>query len=203
MTLFEICELAAQRTEERISRLSVSQEQALVEDDLLIYVFRQVLKGWSAEEMQADLQIPEPVLVDALVRLQKLDLIELLPRNQVRLRTVRNIAWRPRGPITKSANQWLRGILEDIDFNDQSSVLAFDEIKLSAGSCAQLRSKFEAVIREAQELGESDRRLNAAETGWHACILALRPSKILPYPQWPAPNRGWPGPRRANGRPPS
>lgn len=203
MTLFDVCELAAQRGDDRVARLTVRQEQELVEDDLLIYTFRQVLRGWTAEEMRDDLQIPEPVLVDALIRLEKLGLIELLPHNQVRLRTVKNIAWLPRGPFTKSINQWLRGSLGDIDFNEPRAVLSFDELKLSQASCAQLRPKLDEVIREARELSEIDRRLNPADTDWYVCIMAIRPSKIQPFPQWPTPSSGWPIPRRAASKPAS
>jgi len=91
LSFFDLCELASSQVEDRISRLTSQQEQALVEDALLVYVFRQILKGWTAQEIGAEREIPEPDLVGALMRLQKLGLIEVLPHNQIRLRTIRNI----------------------------------------------------------------------------------------------------------------
>ncbi len=196
ITFFELCELASQRVEDRISRLTIQQEQVLAEDDLLLYVFRQLLKGWTTEEIRVDLEIPESALIDALIRLQKIDLIELLPRNQVRLRTVRNIKWLPKGPCSRSANEWLGRAFEDADVSDSQSVWAFDEVKLSEASCAQLRPKFERLLEEIRELSNDDRRLNPDARRWYACILAIHPSQLLPYTRWPAPSRGWTRRRR-------
>jgi len=104
MTFFDVCELASRRIEERTSRLTLQQEQILADDHLLLYVFRQLLKGWTADEISEDLEIPKPVLIETLIRLEKLELIELLPFNQVRLRTVRNVEWLPKGPCSRSTN---------------------------------------------------------------------------------------------------
>jgi transcriptional regulator with XRE-family HTH domain len=190
MTFFDLCEIAAQQIEERVSRLTVQQEQTLAEDDLLLYVFRQLLKGWTADEIRGDLEIPEPILIDALIRLQKLELIELLPLNQVRLRTVRNIEWWPKGPCSRSANNWLSHLLEDADISEPEAIWSFDEIKLSAASLAQLKPKFDQLLQEVRDLSNLDRRQSQDAREWYACILAMRPVKILPYPEWPTPTRG-------------
>jgi len=193
ISFFELCELAATRVEDRITRLTASQEQALVDDGLLTFVFRQVLKGWTTEEIRFDLELSEPELVDALVRLEKLGLIELMPRNQVRLRTVRNIEWAPRGPYSISVNRWLQRCFEGADIGEPGSVWAYDEIKLSAGSVAQLRPKFDRLLEDVRELGDLDRHYNSNGRDWYACILSIRPMDVPTYPKWPAPSR----PRRS------
>ena len=192
VSFFDLCELAGKRVEQRVSHLTTAQEQALAEDDLLTYVFMQLLKGWSADEIRLDLELAEPILIDALIRLQKIGLIELLPRNQVRLRTVQAVQWRPGGPFSRIVNRWLKRCLENADYNEPDSLWRFDEIKLSAASRAQLRLKFETLIEEVQALSDLDRRLNADAREWYALILTARPSELLPYPKWPSSNRGRP-----------
>jgi len=185
LSFFDLCELASSRVEDRISRLTSQQEQALVESALLVYVFRQILKGWTAQEISAEREIPEADLVGALMRLQKLGLIEVLPHNQIRLRTIRNIEWSPRGPYSRSANQWLTRCVQGADIGEPNSVWAFDEIKLSGASVAQLREKFDRLLEDVIELADGDRRRNPGSRDWYACILALRPMEVPPYPDWP------------------
>src|SRR5580658_7151568 len=98
LSFFELCELAARRVETRLTRLSVEQEQALVDDALLNYIFINTLKGWTSAELQREINVPEPMFVDALIRLEKIGLIALLPGNEIRLRTTRDIRWRKDGP---------------------------------------------------------------------------------------------------------
>src|ERR1700758_1818975 len=52
MSFFELSELAARRVETRLTRLSVAQEQALVDDALLNYIFVNTLKRWTSAGRQ-------------------------------------------------------------------------------------------------------------------------------------------------------
>src|SRR5579859_6815085 len=85
--LFALCEIASKRLEARPVRHTLQQEQALAESPLLTYLFAQICKGWTAKELRDDIDIPEPVLVDHLIRLDRIGLIELLPGNEIRLKT--------------------------------------------------------------------------------------------------------------------
>jgi hypothetical protein len=70
LSFFELCELASRRVETRLTRLSIAQEQALVDDALLNYIFVNTLKGWTSAELQHEINVPEPQFVDALIRLE-------------------------------------------------------------------------------------------------------------------------------------
>jgi len=198
-SFFELCELAARRVETRLTRLSAAQEQALVDDALLNYIFVNALKGWSSTELQQEINVPEPQFVDALIRLEKLDLIVLLPGNEIRLRTTRDIRWRKDGPYSTFVNMLLRWSLNRPDVSDPKSLWAFDVIKLSSGSLAQLQRKFDALVAEAVLLSEQDRRSNDASRDWHAVVLTARHIAFTPLSEWPTQYReSGTGGRRGN-----
>jgi hypothetical protein len=196
LSFFELCELAARRIETRLTRLSVAQEQALVDDALLNYIFVNTLKGWSAAELQQEIKVPEPMFVDALIRLEKIGLIGLLPNNEIRLRTTRDIRWRKDGPYSTYVNMFLRWSLNRPDISDPKSLWALDILKLSSGSLAQLQRKFDALIAEAILLSEQDRRSNDASRGWHALVLTARNIAFTPLSEWPTQYRMQDAPAR-------
>jgi len=190
MSFFELTELAARRVETRLTRLSVAQEQALVDDALLNYIFVNTLKGWTSAELQREINVPEPMFVDALIRLEKLGLIGLLPGNEIRLRTSRDIRWRKNGPYSGYVNMFLGWSLDKPDISDPRSLWTMDIMKLSPGSIAQLQRKYDALIAEALLLSEQDRRSNDPLREWHAVVLAARRIAFPPLSEWPTQYRG-------------
>jgi len=190
LSFFELCELAGRLVEARLTRLSVAQEQALVDDALLNYIFVNTLKGWTSAELKREINVPEPMFVDALIRLEKLGLIGLLPGNEIRLRTSRDIQWRKDGPYSRYVNMFLGWSLNKPDISDPRSLWTLDIMKLSPGSLAQLQRKFDAMIAEALLLSEQDRRSNDVQREWHAVVLTARRIAFPPLSEWPTQYRG-------------
>jgi hypothetical protein len=174
LTLFEVCELATKRVDDRPSQPSAQQEYALAEDDLLSYAFNQALRGWTFQEIQQDLQLTQAVLVDVFIRLEKLGLIELLPGNEIKLRTAKEVRWAPNGAFSRKANQWLTRVLDKVNIDEPNGVWAHDTLKLSPASRVQLARKFEALLLEAQALSDADRRANDPTRDWHGLVLVAR-----------------------------
>jgi len=184
---FELCELAAKRVETRISELSIEQEQALADFPLLNYIFVHALKGWSSEELKREINIPEPMFVDALIRLEKLGLIALFPGNEIRLRTAKDIQWRKGGPYSRYRTGLLKWSLNRLDTTDPNSLWTIEPLKLSRGSLAQLQRKFDTLKGEAVALSEQDRRSDDTSREWYALVLAARRVDMMPLAEWPTP----------------
>tara|TARA_R110002072_G_scaffold1780_5_gene14704 strand:- start:59119 stop:59856 length:738 start_codon:yes stop_codon:yes gene_type:complete len=100
MTLAEIIKSAEAR-DTPIDELSQNQEEALVSDVRLLMVGICVTNRWSFETILAHYQLTEHELIQLLAKLDKLNIIELLPRNHYRLRVSRNFRWRTNGPLQK------------------------------------------------------------------------------------------------------
>jgi transcriptional regulator with XRE-family HTH domain len=184
MTFFDLCEFVLQRSEEAISQLTLQQEQELAGSNLLQYFFMQLLKNWPVEDIRRELELSEPELINALIRLEKVGLIDLLPQNRVRLRVAKKVKFRPSGPFLNNASNWVRDMVADFSFAEPHTECAIEAIKLSPASRAALRPKFERLLDEARELGDLDRRTNSDSRDWYACILIARPYKVSPYRTW-------------------
>jgi len=98
MTIAEIIRSAEAR-EAPIDELTEAQEKELVADTRLLLAAICVTNRWSFETILAHYTISEHELIQLLARLDRLDIIELLPRNRYRLRVSRNFRWRTNGPI--------------------------------------------------------------------------------------------------------
>jgi transcriptional regulator with XRE-family HTH domain len=182
---FTLCELASKRVESRPARHTIQQEQELADSPLLTYLFAQICKGWTAQELRDDIDIPEPVLIGHLVRLDKIGLIELLPGNEIRLRTSKDMLLIPNGPYAHTLNRWLGEVFKDPNVDEENSAWVCDFMKLTPASREQLARKFRALMQEAYELSDSDRRANAAGRQWYGVVLVARPLDIRPFSEWP------------------
>ena len=187
---FELCDLAAKRAETRIAQLSIEQEQALADFPLLNYIFVHALKGWSSEELKREINIPEPMFVDALIRLEKMGLITLFPDNEIRLRTAKDVLWRKDGPYSRYREGLLKWSFNKLDMTDPNSLWTIEPLKLSAGSLAQLQRRFDTLKGEAIALSEQDRRSNDTSREWYALVLAARHVDMMPLSEWPTQYRG-------------
>lgn len=184
VSFFDLCELASKRVEQRICHLTVQQEQALADDDLLNYLFAQVVQGWTFDDFIQELELPEPLLIAALIRLERVGIIEFLPGNEIRLKTTKDIEWRKRGPYAKAINDWLTRSLEKPDVDEASALWVFDLLKLSAASIEVLRQKCHALRQEARKLSDMDRHINAGKRSWYSVVFAARPVKLRPVAEW-------------------
>jgi transcriptional regulator with XRE-family HTH domain len=184
ISFFDLCELASKRVEQRSCHLTVQQEQALADDELLNYLFAQIVRGWTFEDMLQELELPESYLIAALIRLEKIGIIEFLPGNEIRLRTAKDIEFRKNGPYAKCVNRWLAHSLEKPDIEEPGSLWAFDSLKLSAASIELLRQKCQALRQEARKLSDMDRHLNASKRGWYSVIFTAKPTKMRPVTEW-------------------
>jgi len=69
--------------EDRVTVLSIEQEQALVADSKLLVVGYCLVNHWKVEEIVARYDIGETEIISLLARLDKMRLIELQPNNRV------------------------------------------------------------------------------------------------------------------------
>jgi transcriptional regulator with XRE-family HTH domain len=183
---FALCELASRRVESRPSRHTIQQEQALANSPLLTYLFAQICKGWTAQELRDDIDVPEPVLIDHLIQLDKIGLIDLLAGNQIRLKTSKEMILNPNGPYARNLNRWLSEVFKNPNVDEENSAWVCDFMKLTPGSRDQLQRKLRALMQEAYALSDSDRSPNAASRDWYSVVLVVRPQDIRPFNEWPA-----------------
>ncbi|MGH8808819.1 MAG: helix-turn-helix domain-containing protein, partial [Noviherbaspirillum sp.] len=72
VSLIELIEFAAHDADARLRQLSIEQEQALAQDQILAFVFTMILRGWSPDELWREQGLDQAALVVYLTRLDKL-----------------------------------------------------------------------------------------------------------------------------------
>jgi len=180
-----ICELAGiglaevlERAQEHSSptnQLTLAQEQEIVSDPKLLFVtWLVVVNRTSFDEIVRDTRLTEREVLRYLIRLDRLKIIELQPRNRARALISRRFSWRPGGPVQKYIHERLLREFFASRFTGPQDEFLFHGGPVSAQTLTQLKRTLRNAARECMELIERERSPEAAREGT-AFVLALRP----------------------------
>jgi DNA-binding Xre family transcriptional regulator len=157
-----------------ISELTDAQERELMADRKLLLMAILVVNGWTYEQILGHYTLSAQEVVGYLVRLDRLKLIDLLPRNRIRLRISRNFTWRKGGAIEQYFEQQVAGEFLRHRFEGQNALRRFVFGVLSKRSMALLRRRLEQVVREFNDLHREDLQLPPAARRGTSLLLAAR-----------------------------
>lgn len=157
-----------------ITELTDAQEKELVADRKLLLIAVLVVNGWTFEQILADYLLSEQEVVRRLARLDRLKIIDLLPKNRVRLRISRNFTWRKGGAIEKFYERQVPGEFLRSRFDGPNELMRFVFGVLSSRSIAVVHRRLEQVVREFNELHQEDIRLPPNERHGVSILLATR-----------------------------
>ena len=168
----EISDLVQMMNERRqqLQQLTWAQEQELTGDVTLMLVAVCVLNRWTMAEIVDYYRISEHECIRHLARLDRLKLIELLPKNRIRLLVAPNFSWIENGPI----QQFFQKKIGHTGFNREDESLIVLNGMLSAQSSAELQRKLRRLAREFDALNNDDAALDLDERRGATLVLALR-----------------------------
>lgn len=172
--LMELAEESS-RPRRTLGELEVAQEQALVDDPSLLLALYLVLNRWTEAEACARYRWSHVEWTHLLARLDRLDIIELLPGNRTRTRTTRNFRWRRQGPMQRFFQQTLLPEYFARPFDGERDRLVLLSGMLSPASEAQLQRHLEELAQEFDALQAQDSALPAASRVGVSVVLAMRP----------------------------
>lgn len=175
MSLHELVQLSSRQRSAGSSLLTPEQEHALADDQSLLTWFYLLVNGWSPDEIGSEYGTDRHETTRILARLDRLLLIDLLPGNQVRLRTAQVIEWRRGGPIWRQYEARVRDEFLRYGFRGESDLLRLTTGELSIASLSILNRKLRALLKEFSELAHIDRSLPAGEKHSVGLLTALRP----------------------------
>ena len=164
--------------------LSTGQEQEIADDSALLVVTVCVLNHWTFEEIRAFYTFDEHELVQMLARLDRLRLIELLPRNRIKLLVATNFGWLPNGPIER---MFLRAIQQDFfstRFDREDHELIVLNGMLSDASNAELLRRLRRLARDFDSLNQEDAGLPLQERHGNTLVLAVRDWRYQGFAQY-------------------
>lgn len=176
MLEMEISDLVRQMTEQQrqLRQLTVEQEQELVDDDTLLAVAICVLNKWTITEIVAFYDMTESECFRKLAILDRLELIELLPKNRIKLRVAPTFQWLRNGPIQtlfqdKLGREFLKG-----GFNREDECLVVVNGMLSKASNAEFQRKLKKLAQEFEATNNDDSALPLSDRHGVTAVIAMR-----------------------------
>lgn len=160
--------------EEHLSQLSVEQEKEIVNDLTLLLVTVCVLNRWSLNDITERYKITETEGIRYLAKLDRLKIIDLLPKNKIKLLVASNFAWRENGPIQNFFQSKVEQDFFNIKFNKSNERLLVVNGMLADNSNAVFQKKMEKLIKDFNELNDTDAGLPLNERNGTTVVMAIR-----------------------------
>lgn len=175
ITIYDLARMAAMSATNQATLLSLEQESALAEDPLLLMYFYLLLNGWAPSRIARKFRATSIQTTRILAKLDRLKLIELHPKNRVRLLTKRNIMWRKGGPIRRLYESQIRTEFLRSAFDGEAELMRLETGELTDASMKIMERKIIGLTKEFDDLIELDLSAPEAEKKSVGMLVALRP----------------------------
>jgi AcrR family transcriptional regulator len=166
--------LARARERPAVDQLTFAQEQEIVSDPKLFLVAWLVLNRAPLEDIVRSYTFSEREVLRYFFRLDELKVIELQPRNRVRLLVNRHFSWRAGGPVQRYIHQKLLREFMSSHFAGPQEEFFFHGGRASEEALGEIKLVLRNASRQCAEIIERDRGLPVNRRG-AAFLLALRP----------------------------
>jgi len=160
--------------EDRVTSISLEQEQALIADPKLLVVAYCLVNHWKVDEIVARYEIGDTEIITLLSRLDKMRLIELQPNNRVRLLMANNFSWHTNGPIEKYFRSTIQTEFFNTSFEEDGALRVIKNGVLTSKGQADLRNRLKMLDSLFDELSEQERRVPISDRHGITMILAIR-----------------------------
>lgn len=159
----------------QLAELSAEQEEELISDTRLLLTAVCALNHWRFEEIIAHYQISEHELIQALARLDRLKILELLPGNRIRPCVARDFRWRAGGAIERFFRARVQQEFLKSRFDAPGEHFTFATGMLSWAANAQLQERILRLVAEFTESHRRDSTLPLSDRHGNGLMIALRP----------------------------
>lgn len=182
----ELAELAALSgaSQSRLQALTKAQETEIAQDTELLLVAISVINGFSFEDLLDYYSLDVNACVRKLAHLDRLNVLDLLPGNRIRLKVAPNFGWLADGPIQRFFQQKVQQEFFNSRFNGSTEKLVVLNGVLSLESNQKLQRRMEKVYQEFNQLMKEDSALPLSERQGNTLVLALRQWQYPPFRQY-------------------
>jgi hypothetical protein len=184
MEISDLVQMMNEGAQRKITQLREEQEQEIVSDLELLLITFCVLNRWSFEEITNYYNIPELRCIQKLAKLDRLKIIELLPKNRVKLLAAADFSWRENGPIQRFFQEKVEADFFRSRFDKDTEQLVVINGMLSQSSNVVFQRKMERLAREFNELNNDDAGLPLDQRHGTTVVLAIRQWKYGLFEQF-------------------
>ena len=133
-----------------------------------------LVNHWTFSDILARYEITEVEGIRYLARLDRMQLIELLPGNRVKPLIASNFSWQPNGPIERYFNQEVQGPFFNADFTEDGCMRLVKNGDISAVARQQLLERLNTVGQLFDDTVREERKLPLEQRQGTTMVLAIR-----------------------------
>jgi len=172
----EISDLVRQMeaAQQQIEQLTHQQEHEIMQDLLLVMVTVCVFNRWSPAEITGFFTISESECFSRLMKLDKLNIIQLLPENRVKLLISPTFKWIENGPFERFFREQLGQEYFNTHFQQEREYLRVLNGMFSRPTCLEFQRKLERLVQEFTEMNRADAELPFHERDGVTLVMAMR-----------------------------
>ncbi|MCP3662006.1 MAG: helix-turn-helix transcriptional regulator [Gammaproteobacteria bacterium] len=174
LEISDLVQIMNEQGSQQLTGLSIEQEQEIANDLELLLVTVCVLNRWTLEDLVDYFHFTEPRCINHLAKLDRLQLIELLPKNRIKLLVAPNFRWQENGPIQRFFLEKLGADFFNSRFRKESEQLIVINGMLAESSNAVFQKKMRLLAKAFDELNNDDAGLPIDQRTGTTVVLALR-----------------------------
>jgi hypothetical protein len=141
-------------------------------------VFYLLFNDWQPSQILTRYELSEAELTRLLAKLDRLQLIDLLPANRVKLKVSRHLRLKPSGAIRAKHGQRTMAEFLAVEFDRHGGHFLFEFRDVSPASFAVMVRKIDRLAAEFNELAELDSTLPPEQRQSIGLALGMRPWRI-------------------------
>lgn len=171
----EICRSANFDEENQVWTLTDEQEKVLSENPRLLHFYMMLLEGKAPQRIEKEFEISNIESKKYLFQLDRMNLIELHPRDRVKLKQKAGaLRFRKEGAIGRALLGQAKANYLNYDFSGDADFIRFSQLEMSPASMAKLKSKLEKLLFETKEEARFEKETSSSisDVGF---LLAFRP----------------------------
>jgi DNA-binding Xre family transcriptional regulator len=170
--------LLIENEQEKISQLSIEQEQELIGNTKLFLVAVCVRDGWKFQEIIDHYQIDQYECIQLMVKLDRLKMIQLLPNNQYKMLITQDFKWINNGPLDRFIKKEVIDKFLASSFTQVNSHQLYFRGSYSQPSINHLLQKIDELTKDAAELNRKDAALPLSTRSHIGLFTAIRPWEL-------------------------
>jgi len=174
MEITELMQMVNESTARQITELNDEQEKQLVSDIELLLITISVINHYTLDDLLQAYTFTETQCIQHLAALDRLNIIELLPNNKIKIKVSPNFKWRNNGHIQRFFRENIETEFFNSKFAQPQEKLIVLNGMLSQESNVIFQRKFERLAREFDEMANSDSTLPLGDRMGYSSVLAVR-----------------------------